>query len=109
LVGGCEFFVSDVISEVVFGPFWLMLPGLWPNEPSFQWKLQQILWSSGSALGQLTWVKTAKNIRHLWCHSQKQKLQTKNFFFLCRPKDLPNLFECLNSSLVQSMEEQCCW
>jgi len=28
LVGGCGFFVSDVISEVVFGPFWLMLPGL---------------------------------------------------------------------------------
>jgi len=23
--------VSDVISEVVFGPFWLMLPGLEPN------------------------------------------------------------------------------
>jgi len=23
--------VSDVIREVVFGPFWLMLPGLGPN------------------------------------------------------------------------------
>jgi len=23
--------VSDVISEVVFGSFWLMLPGLQPN------------------------------------------------------------------------------
>ena len=23
--------MSDVISEVVFGPFWLMLPGLEPN------------------------------------------------------------------------------
>ena len=31
LVGGCRFFVSDVISEVVFGSFWLMLPGLGPN------------------------------------------------------------------------------
>jgi len=31
LVGGCGFFVSDVISKVVFGPFWLMLPGLGPN------------------------------------------------------------------------------
>jgi len=31
LVGGCRFFVSDVISEVVFGLFWLMLPGLGPN------------------------------------------------------------------------------
>ena len=31
LVGTCGFFVSDVISEVVFGPFWLMLPGLGPN------------------------------------------------------------------------------
>jgi len=25
------FFVSDVISEVGFWPFWLMLPGLGPN------------------------------------------------------------------------------
>jgi len=31
LPGGCEFFVSDVISEVVLGSFWLMLPGLVPN------------------------------------------------------------------------------
>ena len=31
LVGGCEFFVSDVVSEAVFGSFWLMLPGLGPN------------------------------------------------------------------------------
>jgi len=23
--------MSDVISEVVFGPFWLMLPGLGPS------------------------------------------------------------------------------
>jgi len=30
-VGGCGFFVSDVISEVVFGPFWLMFPHLGPN------------------------------------------------------------------------------
>ena len=28
---GCVFFVSDVISVVVFGPVWLMLPGLGPN------------------------------------------------------------------------------
>jgi len=28
---GCRFFVSDVISEVVLGSFWLMLPGLRPN------------------------------------------------------------------------------
>jgi len=31
LVGGCGFFVSDVISEVVLGSFWLMLPGLGNN------------------------------------------------------------------------------
>jgi len=37
LVGGfgcfvsCGFFVSDITSEVVFGPFWLMLPGLGSN------------------------------------------------------------------------------
>jgi len=28
---GLQIFVSDVISEVVFGPFWLMLLGLGPN------------------------------------------------------------------------------
>jgi len=28
---GCGFFVSDVISEVVLGPFRLMLPGLGSN------------------------------------------------------------------------------
>jgi len=31
LIVSCRFFVSDVISEVVLGPFWLMLPGLGPN------------------------------------------------------------------------------
>jgi len=31
LVGGCRVFVNDVISEVVLGSFWLMLPGLGPN------------------------------------------------------------------------------
>jgi len=31
VVGGGVFFVSDVISEVVFGSIWLMLPGLGPN------------------------------------------------------------------------------
>ena len=31
LPGGCGFFVTDVISEVVLGSFWLMLPGLGPN------------------------------------------------------------------------------
>jgi len=28
---GFEFFVGDVISEVSFWPFWLMVPGLRPN------------------------------------------------------------------------------
>jgi len=28
---GCRFFVTDVISEVVSGSFWLMMPGLGPN------------------------------------------------------------------------------
>ena len=31
LVGGCGFFVSDIMSEVVLGSFWHMLPGLGPN------------------------------------------------------------------------------
>jgi len=28
---GCRFFVNNVISEVIFGSFWLMLPGLKPK------------------------------------------------------------------------------
>jgi len=28
---GCGFFVTDVISEIVLGSFWLMLPDLGPN------------------------------------------------------------------------------
>jgi len=31
LAGGWGFFVSDVISEVVLGSFWLVLPGVGPN------------------------------------------------------------------------------
>jgi len=31
LVGGWGFFVTDVISKVVLGTFWLMLPGLGPT------------------------------------------------------------------------------
>jgi len=31
MVGECRFFVTDVISEVVLGSFWHMLPGLEPN------------------------------------------------------------------------------
>jgi len=31
LVGGYKFFVSDIISEIVLGSFWLILPGLGPN------------------------------------------------------------------------------
>jgi len=31
LVGECGFFVTDIISEVVLGSFWLMLPGVGPN------------------------------------------------------------------------------
>ena len=30
-LGGCGFFVTDIISEVVLGSFSLMLPGLGPN------------------------------------------------------------------------------
>jgi len=31
LVGGCGFFVSDIISEEILESYWLMLPGLGPN------------------------------------------------------------------------------
>jgi len=47
LVGGCRFFVSDLMSEVVFGSFWLMLPGLGPNcyAKVFHWSFH---WKQGS-------------------------------------------------------------
>jgi len=31
LVGVCGFFVTDILSEVVLGSFWVMLPGLGLN------------------------------------------------------------------------------
>ena len=42
--GGCRFFVSDVISEVVFGSFWLMLPGVGPTAR------QKFFWPRNSAI-----------------------------------------------------------
>jgi len=42
---GVADFLTDIISEVVLGSFWLMLPGLGPNRYakvcrwSFHWKL----------------------------------------------------------------------
>jgi len=38
----------------------------------------EILPSSSWALGQVTWVKMAKKLPHLWCHSQKKN--QKKFF-----------------------------
>jgi len=52
--------------------------------------LSKILPFSGWALGQVTWTKMAKNLPHLWHHSQK-KSKTKNVFFHCRFEDLPSL------------------
>jgi len=45
--------VSDVISEVVFSPFWLMLPGLGPNRQAkvFRWSFH---WTLGSSLSLLS-------------------------------------------------------
>jgi len=44
--------VSDIISEVVLGPFWLMLPGLVPNRQAkvFRWSIHWKLGSSPSLL-----------------------------------------------------------
>jgi len=45
-------FVSDIISEVVLGSFWLMLPGLGPNRQAklFRWSFHWKLGSSPSHL-----------------------------------------------------------
>jgi len=52
LVGGCGFFVTDVMSEVVLGSFWLMLTGLGPNRYAkvFRWSFHWKLGSSPSLL-----------------------------------------------------------
>jgi len=42
--------------------------------------LSEILPSSGWALGQVTTAKMARNLPHLWHHSQKKKQS----FFHCR-------------------------
>ena len=49
----------------------------------------EILWSSGWALGQVTWAKLAKNLPHLWRHRQRTQNQKNDFH--CKLKDLPNL------------------
>jgi len=65
--------------------------------------LSEILPSSDWALGQVAWAKMAKNLTHLWRHSQKKtKPKIKEFLFR-----LAKAFEDLNSSLVQSAEELC--
>jgi len=62
--------------------------------------------SSSWALGQVSWDKMAKNLPHIWCHSQKK--QKQKIFFHCRLR-LAESFEDLNSSLVQLAEEiRCC-
>jgi len=45
--------VSDVISEVVLGSFWRMLPGLGPNRQAkvFRWSFH---WNLGSSLSLLS-------------------------------------------------------
>ena len=66
---GCRFFVSKVISEVVFGPFWLMLSGLGPNRSAkvFGWSFH---WKLGSPLIDFL----AFLVQKLWSRVQTRKL-----------------------------------
>ena len=43
------------------------------------------------AQGHVTWAKMAKNLHHLWHHSQKMETKTKKFF-QCKLEDSPVFF-----------------
>jgi len=70
---------------------------------------REILWPSSWALGQATRAKMAQKLLHLWHHSQKIRNPYSKNFFGVQSRRLFDLFEPLNSSLVQSAEELECW
>jgi len=49
----------------------------------------EILWPSGWALGQATWVKITLKLLHLWCQSQKIRTPQPKMFFECNLLDWP--------------------
>ena len=70
---------------------------------------REILWPSGWGLGQATWAKMAQKLLQLWHHSQKIRNLQPNNFFQVQTRWLPDSFEPLNSSLLQSAEELGRW
>jgi len=70
--------------------------------------LSETLWPSGWALGQATWAKMTLKL-HLWRQSQKIRTPQPKNFFRVQSTRLADLFEPLNNSLGQSMEELWRW
>jgi len=69
----------------------------------------ETLWPNGWALGQATWAKMTLKVLHLWHQSQKICTLNQKNFFRVQSTRLADLFEPLNSSLVQSAEELRRW
>jgi len=69
----------------------------------------ETLWPSGWAIGQATWAKMTLKLLHLWCQSQKIRTPQPQNFFQVQSTRLADLFDSLNSSLVQSAEELGRW
>jgi len=63
------------------------------------------LWLSGWAFGQLTWAK----IYFTYDVIHKKSATPNQKYFCVQPRRLVDLFEPLNSSLVQSAEELWRW
>ena len=69
----------------------------------------ETLWPSSWALGQATWAKMTLKLLHLWRQSQKIRTPNQKIFFRVQFTRLADLFEPLNSSLVQLAEELGRW
>jgi len=69
----------------------------------------ETLWPSGWALGQATWAKMTLKLLHLWRQSQNIRTPNQKIFFRVQSTGLADLFEPLNSSLVQSAKEVGRW
>jgi len=69
----------------------------------------ETLWPSSWALGQATWAKMTLKLLHLWRQSQKICTPNQKIFFRVQFTRLADLFEPLNSSLVQLAEELGRW
>ena len=89
---GCGFFESDIISEVVFRSFWLILPGLGPSCWAKDSDCSLVSNKNIIEIQHLTvWAQGQGGLKvfHLWRHSHKIRTPQPKFYF--ELQDLPSL------------------